>query len=268
MLVGFLQYPISFGDKQANFKKINQSLKDKQFDLLVLPELCMTGYFHARESLHALAEEIPSGSSIEFLVALSNEKNATLIAGIVEHDNDRLYNTAVVVSRGRFLGKQRKCHLPRLEKALFHPGNSLTVFDDGRCRFGVLTCFDIWIPEVSRLLVHQGAQLFCCPANYGGAWTTQLARARAMENATPLICSNRTGKEKFATDEMIFRGESQVIDANGEVLVEATAETFLGLVDLDPNRYTHKKNAMCDDLIAEADRYTLLGPKIDLPIGE
>lgn len=119
MLVGFLQYPISFSDKNANFEKINQSLGNKQFDLLVLPELCMIGYFHTRESLLSLAEEIPYGPSIEFLLALSNTKNATLIAGIAERDGDKLYNTAIVVSRGRFLGKQRKCHLPRLEKLFF-----------------------------------------------------------------------------------------------------------------------------------------------------
>jgi omega-amidase len=261
MLSGFLQYPVSFGDPAANFNKIRDAVGSAEFDLLVMPELCTIGYFHdSREALSFHAESALDGPTAEFLLQLSAEKNATLIAGIAECDDDRIYNTAIVVSRGRWLGKQRKCHLSRIEKLLFTPGDSLACFDDGACRFGVLTCFDLWMPEAARLLVHQGAQLLCCPANYGGPWTTRLARIRAMENATPLICANRTGGEMYAGAEATFRGESQIVGPMGEVWTSATAETSLGVSVIDPAAYVLKANPMCDDLMEEASRYALSGP--------
>lgn len=263
MLTAFLQYPVSFGDPAANFNKIRDAVDSEQFDLLVMPELCTIGYFHeSREALFLYAESALDGPTAQFLLQLSADKNATLIAGIAERDGDQIYNTAIVVSRGRWLGKQRKCHLSRIEKVNFTPGDSLACFDDGICRFGVLTCFDLWMPEAARLLVRQGAQLLCCPANYGGPWTTQLARIRAMENATPLICANRTSVEMYAGAEATFRGESQIVGPMGEVWTCATEETSLGLSIIDPAAHVLKANPMCDDLMAEASRYALSGPHL------
>lgn len=261
MLVGFLQYPVLFGKPEKNFEQILDILGSVPFDLLVMPELFTIGYFHAsREALFSNAESAHDGPSVQFMLQLSQTKNATLVAGIAERDGDCIYNTAVIVSHGRWLGKQRKCHLSRLEKSLFSPGSSLTCFDDGVCRFGVLTCFDLWMPEASRLLVRQGAQLLCCPANYAGPWTTELARTRALENATPLIISNRTGTEMYEGSEIRFRGESQIIDTMGEVLAIATDEKSLNFSVVKPDAHVLKKNPMCDDLMKEASRYTLSGP--------
>lgn len=262
MLTAFLQYPVSFGNPAENFRNIRDIVDSAQFDLLVMPELCTIGYFHdSREALSRHAESALDGPTAQFLLQLSADKDATLIAGIAERDGDQIYNTAIVVSRGRWLGKQRKCHLSRIEKPLFTPGDAFACFDDGTCRFGVLTCFDLWMPEAARLLVRQGAQLLCCPANYGGPWTTQLARIRAMENATPLICANRTGVETYAGSEATFRGESQIVGPMGEVWASATEETSLGLSIIDPAAYMLKANPMCDDLMEEASRYVLSGPR-------
>ncbi|AXE31465.1 hypothetical protein DK842_17125 [Chromobacterium phragmitis] len=263
MIAAFLQYPVSFGDPAANFGKVRDLVGSTHFDLMVMPELFNIGYFHdSREALSRHAESASDGPSAQFLLQLSAEKDATFIAGIAERDGDRIYNTAIIVSRGRWLGKQRKCHLSRLEKPLFSPGDSLQCFDDGNCHFGVLTCFDLWMPEAARLLVRQGAQLLCCPANYGGPWTTHLARIRAMENATPLICANRSGNEMYAGKEERFRGESQIIGPMGEVWTSATEEASLGVSLIDPNSHVLKSNPMCDDLMDEASRYALSGPHL------
>lgn len=258
MLVSFLQYPVCFGNPAANFKQIRAAVGAEQLDLLVLPELCSIGYFHeSREALLLHAESAIDGPTAQFLLQFSAEKDATLVAGIAELDGECVYNTAIVVSRGRWLGKQRKCHLSRIEKALFAPGNSLACFDDENCRFGVLTCFDLWMPEAARLLVRQGAQLLCCPASYGGPWTTQLARVRAMENAVPLICANRSGMETHAGTRVLFRGESQIVGSMGDIWASALTETWLGRAVVDPAEHVLKANPMCDDLMKEAGRYAL-----------
>lgn len=261
MKSGFFQFPVAFGDRPTNLQRIQQGLQDAAFDLLVLPELCTTGYLHAsRAALKPHAESARDGATVAFLLTLSALKQATIIAGIAERDGEDIYNTAVVVSHGRWLGKQRKCHLSRIEKPLFNPGTALTSFDDGRCRFGVLTCFDLWIPEAARVLVREGAQLLCSPANYGGPWTTALARVRAMENASPLIVCNRTGREQRAGADAHFRGESQIIGTMGQALLEAAGDTCLGLHDLQMDAAAIKANLLCDDLMAEARRYVLSGP--------
>lgn len=261
MKSGFFQFPVAFGDRAANLQRIQQGVKDAAFDLLVLPELCTTGYLYAsREELTPHAESARDGASVEFLLALSALKQATIIAGIAERDGENIYNTAVVVSHGRWLGKQRKCHLSRIEKPLFSAGTALTCFDNGAYRFGVLTCFDLWVPEAARVLVRAGAHLLCSPANYGGPWTTDLARVRAMENASHLIACNRTGHEHRNGTDAHFRGESQVIGPMGDVLLKASTDTALGLCDLAIDTAAVKANVMCEDLMAEADRYVLSGP--------
>lgn len=261
IIAGFFQFPVAFADLQGNMRTIRQALAPASFDLLVLPEMCSTGYmFDTREQLMPYGESAEDGVFVEFLLALSAQKQATLIAGMVERDGNALYNTAVVLSRGKHLGKQRKCHLSKLEKKLFDAGSSLQCFDDGNCRFGVLTCFDLWIPEAARVLAKDGAQLFCCPANYGGPWTTGLVRTRAMENGSYLICCNRTGREDGAGFQAHFRGESQILGRMGEVLLAAEEETLLGLQAICPADAAVKSNVMCDDLMAEALRYQLLGP--------
>ncbi|MDP5009471.1 MAG: hypothetical protein NWQ13_10965 [Glaciimonas sp.] len=266
MKSGFFQFPVVFGDREANFQRIQDGLKDAEFDLLVLPELCTTGYLYAsREELARYAESARDGITVAFLLALSKLKQATIIAGIAERDGEDIYNTAIVVSHGRWLGKQRKCHLTRIEKKIFSAGSSLSCFDNDLCRFGVLTCFDLWIPEAARLLARDGAQLFCSPVNYGGPWTSDLVRIRAMENATYLISCNRTGHESRAGIDAHFRGESQIIGAMGDVLLKATGDTFLGLCDIDPHTTRIKANVMCDDLMAEALRYDLSGPSHIFP---
>ena len=88
------------------------------------------------------------------------------------------------------------------------------------------------------------------------------ARIRAMENATPLICANRTGVETYAGAEATFRGESQIVGPMGEVWTCATKETSLGLSIIDPAAHVLKANPMCDDLMAEASRYALAGPHL------
>lgn len=261
MRTAFLQYPVSFCDRNANFQQILNIVASARFDLLVMPELCTIGYFHSsRDALQLHTESAFDGPTAQFLLQLSADKNATLIGGIAEHDGHHIYNTAIVVSRGQWLGKQRKCHLTNLEKNFFTPGDTFECFDDGVCRFGVLTCFDLWMPEAARILVRQEAQLLCCPVNYGGPWTTDLVRVRAMENATPLICANRTGMEIFSGTEVTFRGESQIVGPMGEVWASATTETSLGLSTIDPTAHTLKTNPMCDDLMREASRYDLTGP--------
>ena len=92
------------GDKAANLATVrsfaSRAAAD-QVDLLVFPEMCITGYWHvrdlSREEIDALAEPVPSGPSTDALLALASEHGMTIGAGLIERGDDgKLYNAYVV----------------------------------------------------------------------------------------------------------------------------------------------------------------------------
>ena len=112
------------GDKQANLR-IVESFVDKaveeRADLVVFPEMCLTGYWHVRNldkaGVEALAEPVPDGPLSRALLALSSEKGLTIGAGLIERGDDGLnYNTYLVaMPDGRF-AKHRKPEYKSLRK--------------------------------------------------------------------------------------------------------------------------------------------------------
>ena len=96
------------------------------------------------------AQPVPAGSFTHQMRALSQQYGCTLVFGLAERDADRVYNTAVVVSKGRYVGKYRKIHLSDFEKKLFDRGGENRVFEVDGLTLGVQICFDLWFPETSR----------------------------------------------------------------------------------------------------------------------
>ena len=92
------------GNKDYNFGKILEfveSAADEKVDLIVFPEMCITGYWHVRNlsksEIESLAEPVPSGPSTQGLLSLSRKHNMTIGAGLIEStDGGDLYNTYVV----------------------------------------------------------------------------------------------------------------------------------------------------------------------------
>lgn len=260
MKTGFLQFAVKQHNYSVNLEYLRNELQDTEFDLLVLPELFTSGYlFERRDHLLAFAKKYSLQKTAADLQSILKDQGhrGTLIGTVPEIVNDRIYNTGIAVSRKGLLGKQRKRHLTRLEKQYFDPGNTIKVFDIKGIRTGIVTCFDAWFPELFRLLVSRDVQLICQPANFGGPWTLDIMRVRAMENRVFCIIANRTGSEKTGDVEAEFRGESRIIDPNGEILVRAEKEDQLSLVDITPSKALNKDNVMCDDLAAEWNRYVV-----------
>ncbi len=260
MKTGFLQFAVRQHDYTANLRYIHDKLRETEFDLIVLPELFTSGYlFDNRDQLLAFTKKYPLEQAVADLRQILQTRNQpdALIGTVPELVDDRIYNTGIAVSREGLLGKQRKRHLTRLEKDYFDPGNTIAVFDINGIKTGIVTCFDAWFPELFRLLVRRGVQVICQPANFGGPWTLDIMRVRAMENRVFCIVANRTGREQAGGIVAEFRGESQIIDPSGEVLIKAEKEGQLSLVDIAHSKALNKGNVMCDDLAAEWSRYEI-----------
>ena len=254
---GFFQFDVAFGEKERNLDKVRAALSQVDFDLMVLPELFTTGYLLSTNQQAAqFAESIPNGETVRSLIELAGRKHAHIVGGMIERDGDRIYNTAVIVGPAGFVGKHRKVHLTKYEVPLFDRGSGFEVFDiGGGCKLGVVLCFDTWFPEACRVLMSKGAQVLCSPANFGGPWSVDILKVRAVENIVYAISANRIGTETANGIVAEFRGESQIVSCDGLVLQHAGIGEAVAVAEIEPKTASVKRSLMCDDLLGELERY-------------
>ncbi|WP_353231832.1 nitrilase family protein [Pseudomonas helleri] len=178
-------------------------------NLIVLPELANTGYlFGTRQEAFLHAELIPEGPSMQAWLDFARKHQVYLAAGLAERDGVQLFDSPVLVGPGGFIGKYRKAHLWNREKLWFTPGNlGFPVFDTPIGRIGLLICWDIWFPEVPRLLSLQGADIICSLNNWiwtppplfddsGKCMASYLTMTAAHANNVFIAAANRIGEEQ------------------------------------------------------------------------
>lgn len=169
--VAVCQMSLEFGKKEENTAKTIEWIgkaADNGANLIVLPELCNTGYaFNTREQAFALAEEIPAGPTTQAWAKVARERGVYVAAGIPEAEGNCLYNSAVLVGPEGYIGKFRKLHLYNEEKLFFEPGNlGIPVYKTKIGRIAMLICFDAWFPETWRIAAIAGADIVCTPVNW------------------------------------------------------------------------------------------------------
>jgi predicted amidohydrolase len=177
-------------------------------DLICFPELGLSGYSITPAIWHA-SEPVP-GPSTQALVDLARKHNVMLAAGIAENDNDIVYNTYVFVGPEGYIGKSRKIHIPPGEVGFWRGGGVPPAIDIGIAKVGVNICFDNWLPESSRMVALQGAEVILAPyvwsvgdwgdppdhAARNRAWKDYAGRtfpARAIDNGVFLVAVNACG---------------------------------------------------------------------------
>jgi len=255
MKIGFCQFDVVHSNIEANLKKIAGLLKDTEADLIVLPELCFSGYsFPSKKAVFPFANNSAQKKIFNKLSIISKTKGIYLIAGMAEKEGDRLYNSAIVIGPEGYVGKHRKINISKNEK-IFDRGKFFEIFKIGNVKIGIAICFESWFPESMRILMLQGAQIICCPTNFGGPWTLDVMKVRSLENKVFTIMANRIGKELVDSEKAKFRGESQIIDYGGNVLVRAAEEECVRIVNINPEETKKKDNIVCEDMEYEMGLY-------------
>lgn len=162
-------------DKAYNLGIIEEFVKQaslEQVDLIVFPEMCITGYWHVRNlsegEVRTLAEPVPSGPSTQALIALAVKHKMSIGAGLIEESSEgNLYNTYVVAMSDGTYAKHRKLHC--FISAHMKSGDSYTVFDTPQgVRMGILICYDNNIIENVRITALMGAEVLLAPHQTGG----------------------------------------------------------------------------------------------------
>lgn len=252
--IGYLQFSPIRGDTDHNIRKIEKSIPDGSCDIVILPELCSTGYlFTDLCELASMAERIPEGNTTQRFIELSRRSGSWIIAGIAERANDQFYNSAICVSPEGFIGKYRKIHLFDREKLVFSSGNGgFPVFSRGNVRIGIMICFDWFFPESCRTLALKGADIIAHPANLVLPFCQNAMITRALENRVYTITSNRTGSEKISGVSLDFTGNSRIVSPDGRILVESDATSDeLRIVDIDPELARNKSITPRNDLFSD-----------------
>ena len=102
MRVGFYQFAPVFGEVNNNLDSVIAAVSSMECDLLVLPELAMSGYqFISQEEVASLAEPVPEGPTTRRLVDMAKRRDMFVVAGIAEQFQGQFYNSAVLVGPSR-----------------------------------------------------------------------------------------------------------------------------------------------------------------------
>jgi predicted amidohydrolase len=179
-------------------------------DLLVFPEMCITGYWHVRKlgrpEIETLAEPVPDGPSARRLACLAKKHRMSIGAGLIEEAEDgSLYNTYVVAMANGSAVFHRKLHCFISEHMA--SGDDYTVFDlvdgegDKNARAAILICYDNNIFENTRAVALRGADILLAPHQTGGCKTKS---PRCMGLIDRKLWENR--RENSEAIEAEFRG--------------------------------------------------------------
>jgi predicted amidohydrolase len=255
-----VQFTPRWGNKQHNLLRIGDLVKHLHSDIIVLPELCTTGYsFLSKEEALNEAEDI-SGEAAAFFNKLAVDSQTMIIAGFAEREGDLAYNSAFIALPDGAVKVYRKSHLFFRETLCFEPGNSgfFVVNHPTRdCRVGVMVCNDWRFPEAARSLALSGADMIVCPSNLvSELWGIGMP-ARALENKVYLAVANRCGTEKRTLEdgqeqELTFNGCSAIYDPNGKPVAQAGKEQDEILtVSIDPKLTRDKSFNAFNDLFKD-----------------
>jgi 5-aminopentanamidase len=215
------------GNRRLSVDAIAAAVQNRA-DIVVLPELVTSGYMF--QSVQEAASVAISSTDPLFneWAGAAVRGGAVVIGGFCERGDDgRLYNSAAVVDGSGVIGVYRKVHLWDREKLNFEPGSDPpTVFDTPAGRIGVLVCYDLEFPEMTRMLALAGAELIAVPTNWPLVDRPEgerppevtIAMAAARVNRVFIACCDRTGTERGQE----WTAGTTIVDENGWVLATQT----------------------------------------------
>jgi NAD+ synthase (glutamine-hydrolysing) len=264
MRLALAQIDTVVGDLDGNRDRILGRLEEARAagaELVLFPELAVTGY--PPEDLLLRPGFLRAATrSLEDIAAATS--GIAALVGTPHLDRD-LFNACAVCVDGEVKAMYRKQFLPNYgvfdEDRYFQPGRGLVLLRLGETLVGPTVCEDIWQPgppatDLALAGAHVVANISASPFHIGkGAEREEMLATRARDNSCWIAFVNAVG----AQDELIFDGQSLVLDENGEVVVRGPAfEEALLLVDVDPTTAVARR-------LRDARRRSLARARRELP---
>jgi predicted amidohydrolase len=232
-------------DKHENLKKSIEFIAEaasKGADLVCFPEFQMA-FSPGSQSAAKLAgiAETVRGNFVSELAAAAKKNRIGVIAAIYEKSGkpNRVYDTAVMISSaGKVSSVYRKLHLYNAlsfkESAKLMPGKSIArPAKTNAGSIGLMICYDLRFPELSRILTVKGADVLVAPSAWVAGemkeehWQT-MVKARAIENGSYVVAPDQLGN--------IYCGRSMAVDPLGVVMVDMGQREGVEVIDIDKSR--------------------------------
>ena len=222
-----LEYREDIGAALAAASDFAAQAEAKGASLLVFPEGFLQGYLTQEAPARRNALDLASPAFADVLERFP-KTGPMIVMGMIEVENGRLYNTAVVVQGRALIGRYRKAHLMGGER-IFDAGLESRIFEADGLRFGVNICYDMNFPEAARQVADLGASLIAGPANNmmqretAEVWKDRHNPARGercRETGLWLVSADVVG----ARDGKISWGPTAVLNPSGEVEAQLPLE--------------------------------------------
>ena len=284
--IAMAQMNPTVGDLIGNIHRITTWLRDAKeakADLVVFPELAITGYppedlllkaQFVADNLRALNEVTQACRGLVAVVGYVGQGDQrdthSSRSSIVSACQHTLYNAAALIADRKLVGSYSKWYLPNYgvfdESRYFRPGRRLTLLLVNGTTIGVTICEDIWLQEgPTRVQAAAGAEVIvninASPFHVGKSrLREQMLATRARENGVIVTYTNMVGGQ----DELIFDGNSLILDQSGNVIARGQAfREELLVADLNVDAASHRrrtygrKAALTGKAVSTVDRLVI-----------
>jgi predicted amidohydrolase len=208
-------------EKNLNYTidKIKESLyycDDHQVDILCMPECYLQGYFDNYNDALNNSINLKDDTFKSFCKSISKFKT-TLIVGLNEEENNKIYSTAVVIEKGICIGKYRKAYT-YAPYDYFDCGLSFPTFEKNGVKYGIIICFDAAFLEPARILSLNGAQIIFCPSfNRNKNYQTI---SDHLDKRTNFICRSYENKVWFISSDIIWDFDGKVVCSGYATIID------------------------------------------------
>jgi predicted amidohydrolase len=200
------------------------------------------------KELASLAETI-NGNFVSTIAKAAKKNSIQVIGTLYEKTKkkDRVYDTSFLIDKsGKLVSTYRKIHLYDAlgfkESTKFEPGSKITSPTKTTLgKIGMLICYDLRFPEMSRLLASTGSDILVAPSAWVKGnkkeehWIT-INKTRAIENGCYVIAPDQVGN--------IYCGRSLVVDPYGQILLDMKKKQGIGIVDISLNRVKQTRKVL------------------------
>lgn len=228
-ILGIYQPQASVSTPQQRIQQLARALEQpaaKDCDLMVCPELFISGYF-VNDEIKASTQEM-QGAFSEAIASLAQQHECAIVYGYPERQGEQVFNSALCIGKnGALLGNHRKTLLPHdYEKRYFQPGEQATSINVAGWKIGIVICYEVEFPESVRYHARTGCDIVVAPTALTHNWPVvarQLIPTRAFENGIFVAYANHAGEE----NGNLFLGESVIVSPDGNDLARANNQQMV-----------------------------------------
>lgn len=241
MKIAIVQFKAST-NKETNLKKITNYISkaaQNKAELVAFPEFMMfyTNSSQTPKQLAGLAETI-NGTFVNTIAKAAKQNRIQVVGSFYEKSQkkDRVYDTSFIINKsGRVISTYRKIHLYdalgfRESDKMTSGSNIAKPVKTSIGKVGMMICYDLRFPEMSRSLATAGSEVLVAPSAWVKGdmkeehWLT-INKTRAIENGCYVVAPDQVGN--------IYCGRSVVVDPYGRILLDMKKKQGLGYVNID-----------------------------------